>query len=99
MRRVPIADAWGERESLTDEQMGEIYLLARDSLAGGRTAFQVQAYPFRLTPANLARHRTNPHVAFWQMLKIGNDHFEATSPRTQGGCVRSPLCIQYAASS
>jgi murein L,D-transpeptidase YafK len=31
-----------------------------------------------LTPANLARHRTNPHVAFWQMLKIGNDHFEAT---------------------
>jgi hypothetical protein len=31
-----------------------------------------------LTPANLARHRTNPHTAFWKMLKIGNDHFEAT---------------------
>jgi hypothetical protein len=31
-----------------------------------------------LTPANLARHRTNPAFAFWKMLKIGNDHFEAT---------------------
>jgi murein L,D-transpeptidase YafK len=64
--------------SMTDEQMGEIYSLARDSFLGGHSSFQIQAYPFRLTPANLARHRTNPHVAFWQMLKIGNDHFEAT---------------------
>jgi hypothetical protein len=31
-----------------------------------------------LTPANLARHRTNPNLAFWKMLKVGNDHFEAT---------------------
>ncbi len=63
--------------AMTDEQMGEIFLLARDALLG-RPSFQVQAYPFRLTPANLARHRTNPNLAFWQMLKIGNDHFEAT---------------------
>jgi murein L,D-transpeptidase YafK len=64
--------------SMTDEQMGEIYSLARDSFLGGHPSFQIQAYPFRLTPANLARHRTNPHAAFWQMLKTGNDHFEAT---------------------
>jgi murein L,D-transpeptidase YafK len=63
--------------AMTDEQMGEIYSLARDSLLG-RPSFQIQAYPFRLTPANLARHRTHPQLAFWQMLKIGNDHFEAT---------------------
>jgi murein L,D-transpeptidase YafK len=63
--------------AMADEQIGEIYSLARDSLLGGRTSFQVQAYPFRLTPENLARHRTNPHIAFWKMLKIGNDHFEA----------------------
>jgi len=31
-----------------------------------------------MTPANLAHHRTNPHMAFWKMLKVGNDHFEAT---------------------
>jgi len=63
--------------AMTDEQIGEIYSMARDSLRG-RPSFQVQAYPFRMTPANLAQHRTNPHLAFWQMLKIGNDHFEAT---------------------
>jgi murein L,D-transpeptidase YafK len=64
--------------AMTDEQIGEIYALARDAFLGGRPSFQVQAYPFRLTPANLARHRNNPNLAFWQMLKIGNDHFEAT---------------------
>jgi murein L,D-transpeptidase YafK len=64
--------------AMTDEQIGEIYALARDSLLGGRPSFQVQAYPFRLTPTNLARHRTNPHMDFWKMLKIGNDHFETT---------------------
>jgi murein L,D-transpeptidase YafK len=63
--------------AMTDEQISEIYALARDSLLG-RPSFQVQAYPFRLTPANLARHRTNPDVPFWKMLKIGNDHFEVT---------------------
>jgi murein L,D-transpeptidase YafK len=64
--------------AMTDEQIGEIYSLARESFLGGQPSFQIQAYPFRLTPANLARHRTNPHMAFWKMLKIGNDHFEAT---------------------
>ena len=63
--------------AMTDEQISEIYALARDSLLG-RPSFQVQAYPFRLTPANLARHRTHPQFAFWKTLKIGNDHFEAT---------------------
>jgi murein L,D-transpeptidase YafK len=63
--------------AMTDEQISEIYSLAREALLG-RPSFQVQAYPFRMTPANLARHRTSPHAAFWKMLKIGNDHFEAT---------------------
>jgi murein L,D-transpeptidase YafK len=64
--------------AMTDEQIAEIYGLARDAFLGGKPAFQVQAYPFRMTPENLARHRTNPNMPFWQMLKIGNDHFEAT---------------------
>ncbi len=64
--------------AMTDEQIGEIYALARDAFLGGKPAFQVQAYPFRMTPDNLARHRTNPNMPFWQMLKIGNDHFEVT---------------------
>jgi murein L,D-transpeptidase YafK len=61
--------------AMTDEQIDEIYALARDSLLGAQRAFQIQAYPFRLTPANLARHRNNPNMPFWMMLKEGNDHF------------------------
>src|SRR5580658_3007024 len=64
--------------AMTDEQIGEIYSLARESFLGGQPSFQIQAYPFRMTPANLARHRTNPNMAFWKMIKVGNDHFEAT---------------------
>jgi murein L,D-transpeptidase YafK len=72
-------DCWSSGcYAMTDEQISEIYSLVRDSFLGGRASFQVQAYPFRLTPANLARHRNNPNLAFWKMLKIGNDHFETT---------------------
>jgi murein L,D-transpeptidase YafK len=72
-------DCWSSGcYAMTDEQIGEIYSLARDSFLGGRPSFQVQAYPFRLTPVNLARHRNNPNLTFWKMLKIGNDHFETT---------------------
>ena len=64
--------------SMTDEQIGEIFALARESFEGGQRSFQVQAYPFRMTPTNLAKHRNSPHLAFWKMLKEGNDHFLVT---------------------
>jgi murein L,D-transpeptidase YafK len=64
--------------AMTDDQISEIYALARESFFGGQRAFQVQAYPFRMTPANFAKHRNNPNVPFWRMLKEGNDHFELT---------------------
>jgi murein L,D-transpeptidase YafK len=64
--------------AMTDEQIGEIYALARESFFGGQESFQVQALPFRMTPLNMARHRTNPNMAFWKMLKEGYDHFEVT---------------------
>jgi murein L,D-transpeptidase YafK len=72
-------DCWSSGcYAMTDEQIGEIYALARDAFQGGVASFQVQAYPFRLTPANLARHRNSPNLAFWERLKIGSDHFETT---------------------
>jgi murein L,D-transpeptidase YafK len=61
--------------AMTDEQIGEIYSLAREAFLGGQKEFQIQAYPFRMTPANLARHRNNPNMAFWKMIKVGDDHF------------------------
>ena len=64
--------------SMTDEQIAEIYALGREAFFGGQKSFQVQAYPFRMTAENFAKHRSNPHIAFWKMLKQGNDHFEAS---------------------
>jgi hypothetical protein len=63
---------------MTDEQIAEIYALARESFFGGQRAFQIQAFPFRMTPVNMAKHRGNPNMAFWKMLKEGYDHFEVT---------------------
>jgi len=71
--------------AMTDEQMGEIYALGREAFLGGQKAFQVQAYPFRLTARNMARHRNNPAMPFWRMLKEGNDHFETTRQEPKVG--------------
>ncbi|MET0707180.1 MAG: murein L,D-transpeptidase family protein [Tardiphaga sp.] len=64
--------------AMTDEQISEIYSLGRESFFGGQRAFQVQAYPFKMTPVNMAKHRNNPNMPFWKMIKQGYDHFEVT---------------------
>jgi murein L,D-transpeptidase YafK len=64
--------------AMTDEQISDIYTLGRESFFGGQRAFQFQAYPFRMTPINMARHRNNPNMPFWKMIKEGYDHFEVT---------------------
>ncbi len=45
--------------AMTDQVAGELFALAREAFAGGQTAFQFQAFPFRMTAANMARHRTD----------------------------------------
>jgi murein L,D-transpeptidase YafK len=64
--------------AMTDEQIQEIYALARESFFGGQKNFQLEALPFRMTALNMAKHRNNPNFAFWKMLKEGYDDFEAT---------------------
>jgi murein L,D-transpeptidase YafK len=64
--------------AMTDEQIAEIYSLGRESFFGGQKSFQFQAYPFRMTALNLAKHRNNPNMPFWKMIKEGYDHFEVT---------------------
>ena len=64
--------------AMTDEQIQEIYSLARESFYGGQKEFQFEAFPFHMTAVNMARHRNNPNLAFWKELKEGYDAFEAT---------------------
>lgn len=73
--------------AMDDWQVEELYALARDSFAGGQRSFQIQAYPFRMTPKNMARHRRSEHYAYWKMLKEGSDRFELTKrPPAVGVC-------------
>jgi murein L,D-transpeptidase YafK len=73
--------------ALTDEGVAEIYSIARDALKGGQSAFQVQAFPFRMTQQNMAKNRNDPNFAFWSNIKQGYDIFELTRrPPEVGYC-------------
>ena len=62
--------------AITDEHISEVYALADAALAEGQAAFQVQAFPFRMTAANMKKHRRSRWYGFWQNLKVGYDAFE-----------------------
>ena len=64
--------------ALTDQGVGEIYAIAAKALSSGQDRFQVQAYPFRMTPENMVLHRADPNMPFWRILKEGYDWFELT---------------------
>jgi murein L,D-transpeptidase YafK len=64
--------------SMTDEQVADIYAIARDSFAGGQREVQLQSYPFHMTAENMAKFRLDPNIDFWKNLKDGSDHFEVT---------------------
>ena len=73
--------------SMTDDAIGEIYALARESFEGGNPSFQLQIYPFRMTAQKLARHKDSEHFAFWTNLKEGYDRFElAKAPASWDVC-------------
>jgi murein L,D-transpeptidase YafK len=64
--------------SMTDEQVADIYAIARDSFNGGQREIQLQSYPFHMTAENMAKFRLDPNIDFWKNLKSGSDYFEVT---------------------
>ncbi|MBB3934655.1 MULTISPECIES: L,D-transpeptidase family protein [Aureimonas] len=64
--------------AMTDEGVGEVYADAERAFALGQGDFQVQSFPFRMTAEQMARHRSDPNIAFWRNLKLGYDIFEVT---------------------
>jgi len=63
---------------MTDQNIAEIYSIAREALSAGQRGFQFQSYPFRMTAENLAKHRLDPNIGFWKNLKEGSDTFDVT---------------------
>ena len=69
--------------AMTDQNIAEIYAIAREALGAGQRGFQFQSYPFRMTAENLAKHRMDQNIAFWKNLKEGYDTFEVTKDELQ----------------
>ena len=61
---------------MTDESVAEIYALARETFNAGSAVIQMQIFPFRMTPQNLALVADNPNLPFWMDIKEGYDRFE-----------------------
>jgi murein L,D-transpeptidase YafK len=64
--------------AMTDEGVAEVYAIADRALRSGQSDFQVQAFPFRMTAAQMAKHHRDPNIGFWRNLKLGYDIFEVT---------------------
>jgi murein L,D-transpeptidase YafK len=62
--------------AMTDAKIDDIYRLVEAALADGQTAVDIHAFPFRMSAANMARHRASKWTAFWRDLKQGYDLFE-----------------------
>jgi murein L,D-transpeptidase YafK len=71
--------------SMTDEQIAEIYAIAREGFNGGQRAIQMQSYPFHMTAENMAKYRADPNIAFWKELKEGADNFEVSKAEVNVG--------------
>lgn len=62
--------------AMTDRRIEEIYTVVEAALGNGQRFFRVHAFPFRITPENMARHSGSRWAGFWRNLKDGYDHFE-----------------------
>ena len=80
--------------SMTDEDAGEIFALARDAFRGGQRAFEIQAFPFRMTPENLAKHRDDPEHGFLADAEGRLRFLRADARAAQGRRLRPALCLQ-----
>ena len=62
--------------AMTDAKIEEIYTLCDAALKGGQPYFRVHCFPFRMTPARMAKAKGNKWEDFWKNLKGGYDWFE-----------------------
>jgi murein L,D-transpeptidase YafK len=63
---------------MTDPVIDEIFWLSDAALDDGQKRIQVHAFPFRMTPENLAAHAGSEWHGFWTNLKEAYDLFERT---------------------
>ena len=64
--------------AMTDSGIDEIFQFVTGALVFGQPNVKVSIYPFRMTDANMARHKYSVYTDFWKQLKPGYDYFEQT---------------------
>jgi murein L,D-transpeptidase YafK len=64
--------------AMTDPVIDEIFKVSEAALAQGQKRIQVHAFPFRMTPENLAARAGSEWSEFWSNLKEAYDLFERT---------------------
>ena len=64
--------------AMGDSRMEELYLLAYSALSQGQKKFSIHIYPFKMTPANMAKFSSSPWIGFWKNLQEGYIAFEQT---------------------
>ena len=64
--------------AMTDSGIDEIFQFVTAALVFGQSSVQVSIYPFRMTDANMQRHKYSYYKDFWQQLKPGYDYFQQT---------------------
>ncbi|MDY0970699.1 peptidoglycan meso-diaminopimelic acid protein amidase [Siccibacter turicensis] len=64
--------------AMTDTGIDEIFQYVTAALIFGQPQVQVSIYPFRMTDANMARHKYSYYNEFWKQLKPGYDYFVQT---------------------
>ena len=62
--------------AMTDSGIDEIFQFVTGALVFGQPNVQVSIYPFRMTDANMARHKYSVYTDFWKQLKPGYDYLE-----------------------
>jgi murein L,D-transpeptidase YafK len=62
--------------AMTDRGIEAIYGAVQSSLRRGQRFVRVHVFPFRMTRANMRRHRGSRWIGFWRNLQQGYAHFE-----------------------
>lgn len=62
--------------AMTDESIGEIYLMIEQNFKYGHKSVPIHIYPFRMTDENMLVRNLSRWYPFWANLKEGYDHFE-----------------------
>lgn len=63
--------------AMTNAVVDELFELATEAFDAGQARIAVHVFPFRMTAANLEKHKSEAWASFWERLEPAYDHFEA----------------------